>query len=126
MRNDRPGSMVPSPNAEVLRQRLAERENVLRRQIADGLLREEGLQADCLLDAGDAGSAMEALAQHRAEMDNLRSLLAQTEAALARLKNGGFGYCLRCGEAIAGERLEAFPHLEHCLNCEAKKSTRSR
>jgi DnaK suppressor protein len=43
--------------------------------------------------------------------------LALVDAAMARLDAGTFGRCLRCGNPIAPERLEALPWAEHCIAC---------
>lgn len=107
MGNDRSSIAVPPAVAEELRRRLAERVDELRRQVAGAPAREEELRADCFLDAADASSATEALARQLSETESARVLLARAEAALARLDNGGYGFCLRCGEVIEGERLEA-------------------
>jgi DnaK suppressor protein len=44
--------------------------------------------------------------------------LAQVDAALARLDDGTFGVCLRCGREIAPARLEALPWAAHCIDCQ--------
>jgi RNA polymerase-binding protein DksA len=44
--------------------------------------------------------------------------LAAIEAALARLEAGTYGSCVRCGNAIAPERLEALPSAAHCIDCQ--------
>jgi RNA polymerase-binding transcription factor len=44
--------------------------------------------------------------------------LAQVEAALARLDNGTFGQCIRCGRQIVPARLEALPWAAHCIDCQ--------
>lgn len=44
--------------------------------------------------------------------------LAQVDAALARLDNGTFGRCARCGRDIAAARLEALPWAAHCIECQ--------
>ncbi len=44
------------------------------------------------------------------EMDAIR-------AALARLKNGTYGVCVRCGDDISNERLDVLPHTSVCKNC---------
>src|SRR6476659_11334282 len=44
--------------------------------------------------------------------------LAAIEAALARLDDGTYGRCVRCGHAIAPERLEALPAAAHCIDCQ--------
>ena len=38
-------------------------------------------------------------------------------AALARLEEGEFGYCLECGEEIAPKRLELDPTAPTCISC---------
>ena len=45
--------------------------------------------------------------------------LTQVEAALARLDQGGFGLCRRCGQPIADARLEALPWAAYCISCQA-------
>ena len=44
--------------------------------------------------------------------------LAAVDAALARLDEGSYGRCVRCGRAIAPERLEALPWAAHCIECQ--------
>jgi DnaK suppressor protein len=44
--------------------------------------------------------------------------LELVDAALARLDDGSFGLCLRCGKPIAPERLEALPWAAHCIECQ--------
>lgn len=38
-------------------------------------------------------------------------------AALARIADGSYGYCVACGEPISEKRLEAVPHAARCRNC---------
>jgi DnaK suppressor protein len=38
--------------------------------------------------------------------------------ALARLKQGDYGYCFECGEEIAEKRLRALPFAVRCKDCE--------
>ena len=39
------------------------------------------------------------------------------QAALARIKDGTFGFCVACGEPISKERLEVLPHTPRCKKC---------
>ena len=39
------------------------------------------------------------------------------DAALQRIDEGEWGYCLKCGEAIAERRLRHDPSVPHCMNC---------
>lgn len=44
--------------------------------------------------------------------------LELVEAALARIDEGTFGICIRCGKPIAEGRLEALPWAAHCIDCQ--------
>ncbi len=50
--------------------------------------------------------------------DDLRDVLAQVNGALARMEDGTFGICQRCGQRVGEERLEAFPHVAFCIECQ--------
>ena len=39
------------------------------------------------------------------------------EAALARIAEGEYGHCTRCGAPIAEERLDVLPHTPFCRTC---------
>ena len=43
--------------------------------------------------------------------------LKQINAALARVAEGTFGVCVKCGEDISNERLKVIPHAARCRNC---------
>ena len=43
--------------------------------------------------------------------------LAEVNAAIARIDDGTYGQCERCGAAIAVERLEAVPATRSCVGC---------
>lgn len=63
------------------------------------------------MDALQVQAMAEAQARRRsAARDRIR-------AALGRLDEGEFGYCLGCGEEIAEKRIEHDPSLTHCINC---------
>lgn len=47
--------------------------------------------------------------------------LRRVEAALARIGEGEFGYCLECGEEIAVRRLELDPAAPLCITCASGK-----
>lgn len=49
--------------------------------------------------------------------ENTEAVLAAIDAALARLADGSFGTCTRCGLQIGEARLEAMPHTELCIDC---------
>ena len=43
--------------------------------------------------------------------------------ALARIRNGSYGICEMCGEAIAPARLRALPEVSTCLACQILRET---
>jgi RNA polymerase-binding protein DksA len=47
--------------------------------------------------------------------DNSNHVLAEIDAALARIDNGTYGKCERCGNPIGAERLEALPWATLCI-----------
>jgi RNA polymerase-binding protein DksA len=67
-----------------------------------------------------AAAASQVFAQQRdlALRDRADQQLALVDAALARLDEGIFGTCVRCGEPIAAERLEALPWAPRCIDCQ--------
>ena len=52
------------------------------------------------------------------ETERRRALeLRRIEAALRRLEEDEYGYCVTCGDEIAVERLSLDPATPQCLNC---------
>lgn len=43
--------------------------------------------------------------------------MQRIEAALKRIEQGDYGYCVRCDEEIAAKRLELDPAIPTCINC---------
>jgi len=74
-------------------------------------------------DAGDesiadllAGLSINQLERELAE-------LSEVEAALERLRLGSYGVCADCGEAVALERLQAWPTAKRCFDCQVRYET---
>lgn len=67
--------------------------------------------------ADDGSSVMEAerLATMRAD---LNEVLTQVDSALDRIGTDSYGICQRCQQEINPERLEAFPYVAYCINCQ--------
>jgi RNA polymerase-binding transcription factor DksA len=59
----------------------------------------------------------EFLAADEALERNEVQLLNAVEAALARIADGTYGFCVRCGTEIARSRLDALPHAACCAAC---------
>jgi len=65
------------------------------------------------------GQAMANAAERRRAVD-----LARIDAALRRIDDDEYGYCLDCGEKIAPRRLELDPAATHCIGCASSAETR--
>ncbi len=52
---------------------------------------------------------------------SLKAALEEIEAALAKIDDGGYGACERCGGQINEARLEAMPATRFCITCAAKR-----
>ena len=50
-----------------------------------------------------------------------RTQLRRITAALARIDEGEFGYCLECGDEIAARRIELDPAAPLCIACASGK-----
>lgn len=54
------------------------------------------------------------------ETERRRSIeLTRIEAALSRMEEGEYGYCVSCGEPIGVKRLELDPAVPTCIDCAA-------
>lgn len=87
------------------------------------LLEERGaaiIAPDQMTYGSQAAAASQVFAQQRdlALRDRADQQLALIDAALARLDDGTFGTCVRCGRPIAAERLEALPWAPRCIDCQ--------
>ena len=43
--------------------------------------------------------------------------IVAVRAALARVEDGSYGECTRCGEDVGEKRLDAYPEAALCINC---------
>ena len=93
---------------------LAERDR-LRAGIAEGIV-----APGPMTYGSQAAAASQVFEQQRdlALRDRNEQHLAAVEAALARLDDGSYGACARCGRPIAQERLDALPWAAHCIDCQ--------
>jgi len=64
------------------------------------------------------GQAMAIAANQRRQIE-----LQKIEAALKRIDQEEYGYCLECDEEIAGPRLKLDPATSLCIACASKKET---
>ncbi|MGH9134218.1 MAG: TraR/DksA family transcriptional regulator [Ilumatobacteraceae bacterium] len=65
----------------------------------------------------DPGVIQEDRDSTRRLLEGARITAVAAERAVARFEDGTYGRCVRCGGAIAPERLEAIPDAELCVSC---------
>ena len=111
LKNYRPSEKEPFMNdrqREYFRKKLLVWKINVLKEVEDSLahLQEEDRNHPDLADraSSEAGWAIELRAR-----DRQRKLIAKIEAALKRLEEGTYGYCLETGEPISLRRLEARP-----------------
>jgi RNA polymerase-binding transcription factor DksA len=84
------------------------RENVAAR-------RDSGVQ-----DRGEESFAGSVVAVDRAMLRQHQTERREVQAALARLREGSYGECVQCGEAVGYERLRIAPAAGRCLRCQER------
>jgi RNA polymerase-binding transcription factor len=98
---------------------LEEQQRSLRREIdelgADPDTDEVAFDADA--GFSDRSHSTEERSRVIATAQALRSNLRDVERALAKLDDGSYGLCDRCGKPIGEERLDAIPWALLCIDC---------
>lgn len=74
----------------------------LDQQSVGRLSRLDSMQVQAMMKAADSRRAKE---------------IRRIDAALKRVEEGEYGWCVECGEAIAPKRLEADPAAPRCAEC---------
>jgi RNA polymerase-binding protein DksA len=64
-----------------------------------------------------ADFAMESIEADAQVLAAERDILSRVDAALARIDDGSFGQCQRCGQEISDQRLQAIPYADRCIDC---------
>jgi DnaK suppressor protein len=55
---------------------------------------------------------------------SIAASIADVDRALDKLSEGTYGRCDQCGQAIAGQRMEAVPWAAYCVTCSARRPPR--
>ena len=61
--------------------------------------------------------AIQGQAMAQATWNRRRMEISQIDAALGRMEEGEFGYCVECGEEIDEKRLRLTPAVARCVEC---------
>ena len=85
-----------------------------------GSLEDEGEEVNGSLDTEDMGETASITLGREIDYtlgENSQAVLADIDAALARIEAGTYGTCTNCGNEIAVGRLEAHPWASLCIDC---------
>jgi DnaK suppressor protein len=106
---------VESTDREIARARLLTERTRLLEEIDQAIE-----MPDQMTYGSQAAAASQVFEQERdlALRERASQHLEAVDASLARLDDGSYATCVRCGRAIAPERLEALPWAAHCIECQ--------
>ncbi|WP_329139925.1 TraR/DksA family transcriptional regulator [Streptomyces sp. NBC_00670] len=95
--------------------------------LREGLVEQRAFRLDQLAQLGHVAPARAQRARERGVPSQLevhvklcasaRMVLADVEAALARMDEGSYGLCLRCGHPMDLPRLRIVPQARYCAPC---------
>src|SRR5688500_1793515 len=100
------------------KKRLLEKQHQLQEEVGRSALYGKDQEDDSIKDLGDQANTAYTREFFFELGNGDRRLLRDVVSALARIDDGSFGNCERCGEAIAERRLEALPFARHCIACQ--------
>lgn len=72
-------------------------------------------------DPGDDSIALQLSDMNISTTEKSMAELRAVEAALGRIEDGSYGWCMDCGGEIPIERLDAYPTAERCTACQARR-----
>ncbi|MET8288224.1 TraR/DksA family transcriptional regulator [Streptomyces sp. NPDC051643] len=96
---------------------VALRDNLLEQR----LFRQEQLRQIAATARADAPPGQRAVSQAEVRVQlaaSARMVLADVDAALIRMDEGGYGVCGLCRRPIESERLAIVPQARHCTRCQ--------
>lgn len=111
--------MHPDEALSAQRSALADQVAALRADLAGIMAASDGANADDEHDPEGATIAFER-AQTATLLDRAEERMAALDRALARIADGSYGSCARCGRPIGADRLDARPDAETCITCASR------
>jgi DnaK suppressor protein len=94
---------------------------VARLRQMDGAVALEELPAPVAASDGDEFDEIQETVRREIGFATRELLVARVQRlqmALERLRDGGYGTCVECGEPIAVARLRALPEVQTCVRCQ--------
>ncbi len=86
-----------------------------------GAVDELSEEPEMMADLSDRATAETELHFDLRVKDREQKLIDKITEALARIEEGGFGVCERCGDLIELERLKARPIATLCIDCKTEQ-----
>lgn len=105
--------------SEQLASALAKREAELRAVLTAAA--HSGDKSSDVLDFKDVAAEDTQAAVSEAAATSAAEELTQVLAAMRRMEDGSYGFCLACGEPIDERRLLAMPATAYCTACQAQQ-----
>jgi RNA polymerase-binding protein DksA len=116
-------SRLSEEQVSQLKQKLQKRFNELKEEIRQELLNSENERyiqlAGRVHDTGDEAVADLLADINLAIIDQHIKEIQDIEAALMRVADTSYGYCIECDGDIGYERLKAYPTAKRCYECQA-------
>lgn len=103
---------------EKYRRVLEQKKTVLSEELAKARSAEEETNEESTQDIADKAVSSYTREFLYSLTDGERTVLLQIDAALNRIDDGTYGFCLNCGMAISEKRLAAVPWTPHCVDCQ--------
>jgi RNA polymerase-binding transcription factor len=100
------------------KKRLIEKQRQLVDEVGKSAMYGKDQEDDSIKDLGDQANTAYTREFFFELGNGDRRLLREVVAALAKIDDGTFGSCERCGELIAEKRLDAVPFARYCINCQ--------
>ena len=100
---------------------VTQRKTALEERRAQLLTRIEGIEAE--LDSHDSKDWEESATEREGDevLENMglsaQQEIRMIEAALHRIAEGEYGFCVKCGARISDERLDVLPYTPFCRSC---------
>jgi RNA polymerase-binding transcription factor len=119
-------SVLSQTQLDQLARKLREDYQALVREVRDELENSGNQHRIDLLNREPGDSGDESLANALADF-NLTILdrhidgMRDIEAALQRIRNGEYGVCVDCGDAVTFPRLMAYPTAKRCIVCQEQR-----
>ncbi|MBD3811455.1 MAG: TraR/DksA C4-type zinc finger protein [Betaproteobacteria bacterium] len=119
-------SVLSQTQLDQLARKLREDYQALVREVRDELENSGNQHRIDLLNREPGDSGDESLANALADfnltiLDRHIDEMRDIEAALQRIRNGEYGICTDCGDAVTFPRLMAYPTAKRCIVCQEQR-----